>query len=290
MKGLSLSLILLAVWLPFPRAVASSTIEPTAKFAYSGNTGWIDFRPSTGDGVVFSDSILSGYAYAANFGWITLGDGTPTNGYAYSNTTASDCGVNHDGIGNLSGYAYAANIGWISFSWTTFNDANRPRVNLFTGEFLGYAYAANIGWIALGGTLSTDQMVFIDIDTDGISDAWERQNFGLLTTANATTDDDGDGQSDLQEFIANTNPSKKSSVLAIIDYVEKLPDLDQATIEFTGGPGRIHTVEESINLIKWTTLFTLDPQQGDFSYRNDYGHSPGPKRFFRVAASLPLQP
>ena len=47
-------------------------------------------------------------------GWIHLGDGTPANGIRYQNNSASDYGVNHDGLGNLSGLAYGANIGWIN--------------------------------------------------------------------------------------------------------------------------------------------------------------------------------
>lgn len=40
-----------------------------------------------------------------------------------------------------------------------------------------------------------------DTDADGLPDAWEMLHFGNLTTANATTDWDGDGYSDLTEFL-----------------------------------------------------------------------------------------
>lgn len=54
--------------------------------------------------------------YGASIGWISLGDGMPTNGSQYSNLSADDFGVNVDGSGNLRGFAYGASIGWISLS------------------------------------------------------------------------------------------------------------------------------------------------------------------------------
>lgn len=57
-----------------------------------------------------------------------------------------------------------------------------------------------------GGTASTAVNVSIessyypDIDGDGMKDSWEIEHFGNLTVANATTDTDRDGYSDLQEF------------------------------------------------------------------------------------------
>jgi len=40
-------------------------------------------------------------------GWISLGSGTPTNGIYYQNQSASDYGVNQDGLGNLRGFLVA---------------------------------------------------------------------------------------------------------------------------------------------------------------------------------------
>ena len=45
------------------------------------------------------------------------------------------------------------------------------------------------------------QMPFIDTDHDGIYDQWELDNFGDLTTADATSDYDQDGYTDLQEYL-----------------------------------------------------------------------------------------
>ena len=63
LKSLSVVFAFLAM-----SASASSTISATDRFAHAANAGWIDFRPSAGDGVRIEETHLSGYAYAANFG------------------------------------------------------------------------------------------------------------------------------------------------------------------------------------------------------------------------------
>jgi len=46
-----------------------------------------------------------------------------------------------------------------------------------------------------------------DTDHDGIPDAWERYYFGSLNAVNGSTDRDGDGSKDWQEWVAGTNPT-----------------------------------------------------------------------------------
>ena len=46
----------------------------------------------------------------------------------------------------------------------------------------------------------------LDTDGDGLPDRWEQQYFGSATGANPTADSDGDGRSNLQEFLDGTNP------------------------------------------------------------------------------------
>ncbi|MDG2126245.1 MAG: hypothetical protein P8J87_21260, partial [Verrucomicrobiales bacterium] len=50
-----------------------------------------------------------------------------------------------------------------------------------------------------------------DDDSDGIGDDWETFYFGDTTTANATSDTDGDGLNDVGEFTACTDPMNKDS-------------------------------------------------------------------------------
>ncbi len=58
-------------------ARAASTISPGNPYSYGANTGWMNWRASTADGVGIGEYVCSGYIYGANVGWIHLGDGTP---------------------------------------------------------------------------------------------------------------------------------------------------------------------------------------------------------------------
>lgn len=267
------------------------TIDPNTPFAYSANTGWINFRPSDTEGASVGETFLAGYIHGANTGWIDLGR-TPGNGYSYTNI-AGDFGVNHDGAGRLSGLAYSANTGWINFDWASSNDPNRPRLDLDDGRLLGYVYGANIGWIHLGAAgLATLTVSRPDTDADGVADDWERENFGNLTTAAVGTDTDGDGESDAAEYIAGTDPQ------ALSDYLHVGPqtyseDLGSVTLQFVSNPTRRYRIEHTTSLTStWvdSPLGAITPDAGTVTSRTFSFPSDGRSHFFRVVAVLPLTP
>ena len=208
---------LLAVFVIFVSFVvsvsAATTIDPANPYAYGANIGWINAEGDITHGAVIGQAFCSGYIYSANCGWISLGDGSPTDGMGYANNSAGDFGINHDGVGNLSGYAYGANIGWITFEQIH----GQPKVNLITGDLSGYAWSANAGWINLDGikTLSIDAGP--DIDADNIPDAWEYGHTNTLTALNGG-DADGDGVSDVDEYLADTDPFDDTDYLSITEF------------------------------------------------------------------------
>ncbi len=261
-------------------------------FAYGANLGWINVQPQRATHVYvdINETFFGGFIYGANIGWISMGDGTPANGSSYANTSATDCGVNHDGGGALSGFAYSANCGWINFGWTTDpNDPNRPRFDLADGTFHGYAYGANIGWINLGsGHLVAESINRPDTDGDGIDDNWERRQFGNLTTAGLGTDRDGDGQSDAAEYVAGTNPQDAASFLRIVSHTYGR-DQTMVTIVFTSSPARRYQIQHSTDLVNWSDagagIFAADPG----ATTTQIVVVPGTARhFFRAGAILPL--
>jgi hypothetical protein len=101
--------------IPLP-APALSNASEGSKQAWSGNSGWVNFKPNGENGVIVSDTHLSGYAHIANCGWMRLGDGMPADGVRYANETG-DFGVNVTYTGDLNGYAWSANCGWVNFGW-----------------------------------------------------------------------------------------------------------------------------------------------------------------------------
>lgn len=155
----------------------AGTITESEAFVWSENIGWINWKSDEETHVAICPNVLSGFIWSENCGWINLGNGVPEDGIQYSNTSASDFGVNHDGGGNLSGLAWGENIGWINFdgSSTGGNDA-RVTVDLLSGRLNGFAWGENIGWINFADSaVVTDpdflQAVSLDRNKDGVVNA-----------------------------------------------------------------------------------------------------------------------
>lgn len=116
-------------------SASEGTILEGFNYVWSETAGWLDFGLTQGE-VKLSDTILSGYVYGENIGWISL---------HCSNTDSCALvpyGVSNNGEGRLTGYAYGANVGWIDFS--------PPEGGVFVsseGEFSGSAWGENIGWL-----------------------------------------------------------------------------------------------------------------------------------------------
>jgi hypothetical protein len=134
--GLALALLSVGV------VLADGSIDPTNKWAWGTNTGWLNFAPDNGGVTVYSDH-LEGYAWGENIGWLRLGTCTGGTPCTYANNAANTYGVNNDGVGNLSGYVWGANVGWINFA----PDHGGVWVDPVAGDFEGYAWGENVGWI-----------------------------------------------------------------------------------------------------------------------------------------------
>ena len=124
-------------------AQAPGNIDPTEKWAWSTNAGWLNFSPTHGWGAVYPDH-LEGFIWWENVGWIRLGTHEGGGSHSYGNTSNLDYGVNNDGAGNLSGYAWSTAAGWINF-----DPAGSEQVSIdpATKSFDGYAWSENLGWI-----------------------------------------------------------------------------------------------------------------------------------------------
>jgi hypothetical protein len=249
---------------------------------YAANAGWINAKPASSYGFRTGDTVCSGFLYAANFGWIHAGTGEPTNGIRYTNI-GSDYGINVMPDGTLRGYAWGQNIGWISFENT-----GNPRINFISGALEGHAWSGNIGWITLS-TATTTQLAILDTDGDGISDHWEMEAAGNLTTLGANRDTDGDGVSDYDEFTADTDPLVPGDQFKVSDLAE-LQASGEMVITFPSWPSRLYQVITSDTLTaQWNDIgLGWFPGSPSGYTQVNLGVPAEQRGFFRVVANRPL--
>jgi hypothetical protein len=94
---------------------------------------------------------------------------------------------------------------------------------------------------------------FADANNNGMSDAWETQQFGSVSPSRtATTDTDGDGVTDLKEFMAGTNPNSSESQFKAATPV-LLPS-GELRLQWATTPGRGYRLEGSANGYSWSPL------------------------------------
>jgi alpha-D-xyloside xylohydrolase len=147
---------------------------------------------------------------------------------------------------------------------------------------LGWHYAAPFVWIKLNHPGGQSQISFgPDSVGDGISDSWRLTYFGSAATTNSAScaqcDPDGDGMTNLQEYLAGTDPTKANSVLRIISL-----DGGARMIVWNSAPGKNYRVLATANLATgFVPVSGTVPSAGTTTSFTD----PGPvttNKFYRV--------
>ena len=254
----------------------------------------MDWRGDDGtNGAVIGEFVCSGYIYGANIGWIHLGNGSPTNGFAVlatsrPTTTASTTTALATSAGTPTAPTSAG---------STSRPQGAPKIDLLTGNLSGYVYGANIGWISLSNAFAFVQTDSLDTgpdtDGDGIPDAWEYLYAGNLSTMNATTDNDGDGMKDAAEYVADTDPFDATDYLRITALSVNSGG-STSTVTWTSRPTRLYQVQSRDDLTagSWATNSPpglVSPDVGTTTTRGVPGAA-ATKRFHRVQAVKPLSP
>jgi hypothetical protein len=99
----------------------------------------------------------------------------------------------------------------------------------------------------------TGNYTFPDANSNGISDWWETNFFGIVSTNRTKlTDSDGDKVPDYQEFIAGTDPTSTNSVFKI-NTVTKLAN-GNYRLSWPSFRGRGYRVYGSTNALNWAPL------------------------------------
>ncbi len=126
-----------------------------------------------------------------------------------------------------------------------------------------------------------------DSDNDGISDPWERSNFtNSLAAASTTTDFDGDGASDLQEYQAGTDPRNPASLLRL--NWQSLDGSGATFILSATHTNRFYRLEAAPTLgDAFTPRTPSERGTGDALRLYDNSANPGTNAFYRAGAELP---
>ncbi|MBN1673090.1 MAG: S8 family serine peptidase [Kiritimatiellae bacterium] len=132
--------------------------------------------------------------------------------------------------------------------------------------------------IEIGGGLKS-----ADRDGDGMPDWWETDNFSGATNGLPGEDPDQDGFSNLDEYVAGTDPNQSNSTFR----VEDLQNQDGRAISFQTEAGRLYDVMYSTNLAvtNWLALETGIPGTGRAKTIVDTNDAPW--RFYRLQVTLP---
>lgn len=99
------------------------------------------------------------------------------------------------------------------------------------------------------GVLAPAARAVIDRDADGVNDLWAARHGGDLPPA---ADPDGDGESNLREAAAGTDPRDPASRLAVraLDF----PAAGRARLCWPSVPAKLYRVQASTDLANWITL------------------------------------
>ena len=134
-------------------------------------------------------------------------------------------------------------------------------------------------------TASAVTTIYLDTIGDGIPDWWRQQCFGSGTTTNgsscASCDPDDDGFSNLQEYLAGTDPTNAASALVITAITPNGADF---IVSFTTVSGKTYELDWIDDLVTgtWTAVATNIAGTGGIVQITDPSAAAQPQRFYRV--------
>lgn len=136
------------------------------------------------------------------------------------------------------------------------------------------------GKVITGGRLNLLRTV--DSDGNGLPDWWENDHFGQLTGTDANADADGDGMSNLAEWIAGTDPANSASTLRLSGAAGS--GTSGFVIQWPSVAGKTYWLERATSLLGAfnSIVRTNIPATPPLNVETDAVAFPGNVRFYRI--------
>jgi hypothetical protein len=118
---------------------------------------------------------------------------------------------------------------------------------------------------------------------DAIPDSWRLRYFGTVNNilSQAAADADGDGASNLQEYLAGTDPTDPKSILRVSTDQAVAQQSQDCVIHWPSVAGKHYLIERSTSVFGqvWTPILTTTGTGADMEFHDTTG---GRVRFYRV--------
>ena len=120
-----------------------------------------------------------------------------------------------------------------------------------------------------------------DMDGDGLPNEWESQ----YAVADGMAHGDGDGFSNLEEFIAGTDPTNSTSFFAAASSTVEVNGTNCFVVEWISIPDRLYSVQWSTNLVSGFQALETDLEHPQHSY-TDTTHNAESAVFYKVEVRM----
>jgi polygalacturonase/PKD repeat protein len=177
----------------------------------------------------------------------------------------------------------------LSLSW---NLGDSTTTNTAGGANFTHTYAAGSYTVTLTASNFVGASTLVSNNLINVLTAlqsWQIQYFGSTSNpaADPNADPDGDGMSNMEEFLAGTDPTNSTSALRIASVVQTINDV---VVTWTYGPGKTNALQEtagaddgSYQTNNFADIFTVTNTVGTITNYLDVGAATNtPSRFYRV--------
>jgi phosphodiesterase/alkaline phosphatase D-like protein len=151
----------------------------------------------------------------------------------------------------------------------------------------GYKVPADQTVVILGG--KTHEITFAYEPDLTPLEAWRMKYFGTKDPTGPAADDkdpDGDGQPNISEFAADTNPNNAADMFKVLTATKTATSY---TVTAVGKAARTYTLERSTSLTagSWTELGSVGPLAADGPVVLSDNHPPASSGFYRLRVTAP---